>query len=460
MEKYLRSMEVLERNQQYIPGGVLSGARKVEPVISFCRARGACLWDLDGNRYIDYHAAFAPHLLGHNDPHVNQAARKVLDGELSLFGSGPTVLEGRLAELICTHAPAVERIEFLNTGSEAVLAALRLARTATGRDHVIVMQGGFNGSHNELACNVLTPLERVGRGSAPANTPTCAWVRACRRPRSDWPTWSTSTTWTRCATSASAIPSPPSSPSPCSRTWASSKPRPGYLQGLRQLADHYGFVLVFDEVKTGFRHGLGGYSRISGVQPDLVVYAKAIANGFPLAVLGGKTGLMDYFALPDPERRPPMGGTYNGHPLSLAAAIATIERLLADGGAVYRRLEHLGSRMQAGIEALLGARGIEGLVSRLGSAFSIYFMDHEPRDWHDLAAHHDFRRDVAMRRALIDAGVYFFPGGHQAVLHLGGARRRGRRLHPGSPGRRPRGGLRGLSRGRRPYRKLKSARIR
>ena len=409
MEKYLRSMEVLERNQQYIPGGVLSGARKVEPVISFCRARGAYMWDLDGNRFIDYHAAFAPHLLGHNDPHVNQAVGKVLEGEASLFGSGPTVLEGRLAELICTHAPAAERIEFLNTGSEAMLAAMRLARTATGRDHVIVMQGGFNGSHNELACNVLTPLERVGPRVSPGEYPYVRLGPGLPAAQERLAHVVNFNDLDSVRHVCERYPVAALVTEPVLQNVGVLKPLPGYLQGLRRLADHHGFLLVFDEVKTGFRHGLGGYSQVSGVQPDLVVFAKAIANGFPLAVLGGKTGLMDYFAHPDPERRPTMGGTYNGHPLSLAAAIATIERLLAAGGAVYRHLEDLGSQVQAGIEGLLQARGIEGLVSRLGSAFSIYFMDHEPRDWHDLAAHHDFPRDLGMRRAMIEAGVYFFP---------------------------------------------------
>ena len=409
MEKHLRSMEVLERNQEYIPGGVLSGARKVEPVISFSRARGAYLWDLDGNRYIDYHAAFAPHLLGHNDPYVNRAASKVLDGEISLFGSGPTVLEGRLAELICTHAPAVERVQFLNTGSEATLAALRLARTATRREHVIAMQGGFNGSHNELACNVLTPLERIGPRVCPGEYPYVPLGPGLPAAQERLAHVVNFNDLDSVRYVCERHPVAALVTEPVLQNLGVLKPRPGYLQGLRQLADHYGFVLIFDEVKTGFRHGLGGYSRISGVQPDLVVYAKAIANGFPLAVLGGKTELMDYFAHPDPDRRPSIGGTYNGHPLSLAAAIATIERLVADGGAVYRHLEDLGSQIQAGIEALLGARGVEGMVARLGSAFTTYFMDHEPRDWHDLAAHHDFQRDVAMRRALIDAGVYFFP---------------------------------------------------
>ena len=187
------------------------------------------------------------------------------------------------------------------------------------------------------------------------------------------------------------------------------KPLPGYLQGLRDLADRYGFVLIFDEVKTGFRYSVGGYSQISGVKPDLVVFAKAIANGFPISALGGKKELMDLFAHPDTSRRPLVAGTYNGHPVGLAAALATVERLLEDDGAVYRHLEELGGRIQSGIESLLRSRGIVGTVARQGSAFVLYLMDHEPQDWHDLAESHDFARDVVLRRALIERGVYFFP---------------------------------------------------
>ena len=186
MKERPRSIKVLEHNQQYIPGGVVSGVRKVEPTIAFARAQGAYLWDVDGNRYIDFHAAFAPHVLGHNDPHVNQAVTRVLEDKMSLYGTGTNALEGRLAEFICTHVPAVENVELLNTGSEANIAALRLARATTGRDHVIVMQGGFNGSHNELACNVLTPLEQLGPRVSPANTPTSAWDRASPGYRSNW----------------------------------------------------------------------------------------------------------------------------------------------------------------------------------------------------------------------------------------------------------------------------------
>jgi glutamate-1-semialdehyde 2,1-aminomutase len=141
----------------------------------------------------------------------------------------------------------------------------------------------------------------------------------------------------------------------------------------------------------------------------LAVYAKAIANGYPISALVGKRELMQLIADPNPAKRPFVAGTYNGHPIPVAAAIATIERLLAGNGEVYRKIDDLGQKIQAGIESILRATGITGIVARQGSAFCIYFMDHEPRDWHDLASHHDFARDLSMRRRMIEKGIYFFP---------------------------------------------------
>jgi glutamate-1-semialdehyde 2,1-aminomutase len=187
------------------------------------------------------------------------------------------------------------------------------------------------------------------------------------------------------------------------------KPEPGYLEGLRRLADRYGFVLIFDEVKTGFRHAIGGYASIAGVNPDLAVFGKAVANGYPLAVIGGKKELMDYFAHPDASRRVLLAGTYNAHPVPTIAAIATVERLLRNEGEVYRHAERLGERIQQGIERIVRELDLKAVVSRQGSAFCLYFMDHCPRDWHDLASHHHFQEDERMRRELIERGVYYFP---------------------------------------------------
>jgi glutamate-1-semialdehyde 2,1-aminomutase len=168
-------------------------------------------------------------------------------------------------------------------------------------------------------------------------------------------------------------------------------------------------VLIYDEVKTGFRHALGGYAALAGVRPDLVVYGKAVANGFPIAMVGGRRDYMDWFVHPDPVKRVMAAGTYNGHPVPVAASIATIERLLANDGEVYRHIEALGLQMERGLEDVIGRFGLKAVVARQGSAFVLYFMDHLPVDWHDLAAHHDFARDEELRQHAIRRGVFCFP---------------------------------------------------
>jgi glutamate-1-semialdehyde 2,1-aminomutase len=162
-------------------------------------------------------------------------------------------------------------------------------------------------------------------------------------------------------------------------------------------------------VKTGFRHAFGGYAAISGVHPDLAVYGKAIANGYPMAALGGRKEWMDYFVHADASKRALLAGTYNAHPAPVAAAIATIRKLLDEDGEVYRQTEALGSRMERGLQEAIARKSVKATVVRQGSAFCIYFMDHAPADWHDLAGHHDFAFDEAFRRRLLERGVYFFP---------------------------------------------------
>ena len=193
-------------------------------------------------------------------------------------------------------------------------------------------------------------------------------------------------------------------------------PREGYLKGLERLAERYGFIFILDEVKTGFRNGLGGYAEVAGLRPDLVIYGKALANGYPIAALAGKASLMDYFVHPDPSRRVLLAGTYNAHPVPVAAAIATIQRLSQDNGAVYRHLDALGAQLDGGVRKAVANAGLTATLVRQGSAFCLFFMDHAPVDWHDLASHHDFESDVAMRQHLIDNGIYFFPGSHQTSI--------------------------------------------
>ena len=409
MKTYPNSAAILQRNRSYIPGGVVSVNRAVQPEIVFTGGEGPWIRDAEGNRYLDYHAAFAPHFLGHNDPHVTAAVRRVVDGQGSLFGAGTTELEGHLAELMCTHIDFLDSVQLLNSGSEATYQAIRLARAFSGREHIIVMQGGYNGWHNDVACNLMTPLERVGPRRSPGEypfIPISAGIPDAHQRLVHIVNFNDleSVEWV-----CERYPIACIITEPILQNIGIVKPKPGYLRGLRDLADRLGFVLIFDEIKTGFRHALGGYASICDVKPDLALYGKALANGYPIAAIGGRKELMELFVHPDGARRVLLAGTYNAHPVPTAAAIATIERLLMKEGEVYRHVDRLGAQMEAGLTDIFHRLDMPVHVARQGSAFCIYFMDHPPTDWHDLAAHHDFQLDDTMRRALIEQGIYFFP---------------------------------------------------
>jgi len=408
MADYPKSKAILSNNSQYIPGGVVSTNRAVDPPIVFHRAKGAYMWDVDGNRYVDYHAGFGPYVLGHSDEYVNNAVRRVLDEERSLFGSGTTELEGELAQLICEAVSFVDSVQILNTGSEATYQAIRLARAATGRSHIIKPQGGYHGWHNDVACNLMTPLGLLGPRRVADEYPFVGISAGIPDEHSKLVHAVNFNDLESVEAMCRKYPIAALIAEPILQNVGVIQPRPGYLEGLRSLADKYGFVLIFDEVKTGFRHALGGYSTLCCVSPDLVVYGKAIANGYPIAVIGGRKDLMDLFVSPDPEKRVLLAGTYNGHPVPTVAAIATIERLAEDNGAIYRHLEDLGSYMQQGLEEAYRNAGIEAVVARQGSAFCTYFMGHLPLDWHDLAEHHDSALDGILRKGLLESGVYYF----------------------------------------------------
>lgn len=404
-----KTEQLLAEGAKHIAGGVVSLNRKTDINIAFVRAQGSKLYDADGNEYIDYHAAFAPYLLGHNDPHVNGAVKKAIDEGWSLMGTGTTPWEVELARLLREAVPTLDLIQIANSGSEATAHAVRLSRAYTGRDGVILMLAGYNGWHNDVARAVMPPLEVIGPRVSPGEYPflplsagmpdsVTQHIHIVNFNDLDSVEHVLKQGTVACVMTEQVLQNVGVIP-----------PQPGYLEGLRDLCDQYGALLVFDEVKTGFRSALGGYQSISGVTPDLSVFGKAVANGYPLAVIGGKAGVMGLFDDPDPSRRVLIAGTYNAHPISSAATIATLERLMADGGAVYTQLEERGAQLQQGLEDLYLEHNVEATVSRIGSAFSTYFADHVPVDWHDLAASHDFEFDRRYRRALIEKGVYHFP---------------------------------------------------
>lgn len=405
-----RSQELLARNSRSIPGGLASLNRKADPCISFARGKGSHIWDVDGNEYIDFHFGFAPYILGHNDPDVRQAVIDVVEGESSNFGAGTSEAEGELARLFLDCLPTADRVQFLNTGSEATAQAIRVARAATGRSHLIKMQGGYNGHHNSVALNLMTPPDQLGgrpvRGDAypvvPITAGTPAEELALVHPVEFNDLEAVETVAGRFPIGGLIL-------EPCLQNIGIVKPAPGYLEGLRRLADEYGFLLIFDEVKTGFRAAPGGYQEVSGVRPDLSTFGKAFANGFPIAALAGKQEFMDLAISEDPTRHVLIAGTYNCHPVPVAAAIACLKKLRDPAVNLYRRLEQLGARLQTGQEKLFAQHGVPAVVSRHGSASCIYFTEALPRNWWDIATAHDAAFDTAYRKALIERGIYHFP---------------------------------------------------
>lgn len=196
---------LLAHNSAFIPGGVSSINRIIDPPIAFAKAEGAYLWDIDGKRYVDCHAAFAPFLLGHNFTPINEAVINVLRNGESLFGAGPSRLEGHLAQLLCQNIAAVDKVCLLNTGSEATALAIRLSRAVTGRQHIIVIQGGYNGNHDEVACNVFNTLSEIGPRARQENIRCARLERAPQCSSSIWCMPSISTISNRCNIYADAI---------------------------------------------------------------------------------------------------------------------------------------------------------------------------------------------------------------------------------------------------------------
>jgi glutamate-1-semialdehyde 2,1-aminomutase len=406
-----QTTELLRRNEQWIPGGLASLNRRADPCVSFARGVGGRIWDFDGNSYVDYHFGFAPYILGHNDPDVNGAVAASLQNGLSNFGSGTTREEGELAKLFLECVPFAERVQFLNTGSEATAQAIRVARAWTGRSHVIKPQGGYNGHHNMVASNLMTSRAELGGRQVVGDEYPRVPITAGIPPEElslihavEFNDLAAVETVVRKYPVAALIMEP------VLQNIGVVPPQPGYLHGLRRLADEYGFLLVFDEVKTGFRASLGGYQALCGVAPDLSTFGKAIANGFPISALAGRRKFMDLVLSDDPARRVLLAGTYNSHPVPVAAALATLRKLADPQLRVYARLEKLGASLQAGQEEIFRRHGVRALVSRLGSASCVYFgVDRLPTNWWEVLTGHDFDLDRRYRRALLERGIYHFP---------------------------------------------------
>lgn len=393
-----RNRELFAEASAVIPGGVNTSLRRIEPPLIFTRAQGAIITDVEGHEYIDYHAAFGPVILGHNVEAVNRRVRETMQ-RLDLIGVGTTDLEIALARKICAHIPSAEKVLFCNSGSEATYQAIRLARAVTGRRKIIKFQGCYHGWHDAVALNVISPAERLGRrdplsaGSFPEvvdATLVCRFndledvERTIREHRGEI---------------AALILEPIPHNIGC------VLPKPGFLEGLRELTRQHDILLIFDEVVTGFRHHLGGYQKICGVIPDLTTLGKSMANGYPIAALCGRRELMDRFNT-HPEGDVFFAGTYNGHPLGCAAALATIEIL--ETQPVHERIFRLGERMRSGLREIVERLGIPATVAGFGSVFVLYFLEGPIESYADLLRN-DVERFLTYRRKLIERGIFELP---------------------------------------------------
>ncbi len=387
-----------ERATRVIPGGVNSGQRRVEGLeqLVIAATSGATFTDGDGKVYTDYHAAFGPPLLGHNDPDVDAAVARTAES-VGLMGVGVTQVEVELAEQLVELVPSLEQVLLTETGSEATFHAIRVSRAATGRRHVIKFQGCYHGWHDSVAMNVISPAERVG-GKDPMSQGIFPEVLdatiVCRFNDAD----DVERALEEHDVAAIIL-------EPIPHNIGCVLPKPGFLERLRELATKHGTVLIFDEVITGFRHGLGGYQAIAGVLPDLTTLGKAMGNGWPISALGGRSELMEMFST-TPGRPALFAGTFNGHPPTAAAALATIRKLCAEP--VHEHVFRLGERAREGLRELYERLGVAAVVAGFGSVFVTYFLEGPVESYDDLLRN-DIGLFVGYRRKQMEHGIFELP---------------------------------------------------
>jgi glutamate-1-semialdehyde 2,1-aminomutase len=392
-----RSRGIVDEAKRYVPGGVQSSIRGFDPVLSFDRSAGPRIWDADGHEYIDYHAAFGAVLLGHRNAVVHSRVAQSLD-QIDLVGTGVTPQEFELCRLIVEHVPSAEQVLLTNSGSEATYHAIRLARAVTGRTKIVKLQGSYHGWHDAVALNT-GPTAREGE-----RQPASAGILDSTVGHTLVGVFNDPTSVERLLDAhrgdvAAVIVEPVQHGIGC------ILPRAGFLQTMRELTQVHGAILIFDEVITGFRHGLGGFQAIAGVTPDLTTLGKAMGNGFPISALAGRRELMEQF---DTFHAGSVffAGTFNGHPASAAAAAATIDELARPRA--YERLFQLGDRMRRGLEEIGKGLPFPTCVAGYGSVYILHFAEEAPASTRDLAGH-DAERFIRYRQELIKRGVFETP---------------------------------------------------
>lgn len=369
------SKQLFEKSQQFIPGGVNSPVRAFGSVgghpIFFQSAKGSVLTDVDGNKYIDYISSWGPMILGHADEDVIQAIQETATKSTS-FGA-PTGLELELAQLICTHVPNIDTIRMVNSGTEACMSAIRVARGYTGRDKIIKFEGCYHGHADSFLIKAGSGLATLGMPSSPGVTKgtakdtltaiynNIASVEELIHDNKD--------------EIAAIIVEPVAGNMGC------ITPENGFLEQLRSICDQEGILLIFDEVMTGFRLSFGGAQERLGVDADLCTYGKVIGGGLPVGAYGGKQEFMDYVAPVGPVYQ---AGTLSGNPLAMASGLATLNKI-KNNSDFYLQINAKTERLKRGVNKALVQKNIPFRINNIGSMISVHFTEEAVIDYNSAA---------------------------------------------------------------------------
>jgi len=397
-----RSEELFRLAQKHIPGGVNSPVRAFKAVGGTPRfverAEGAYFWDADSQRYIDYVQSWGPMILGHSYPPVTDAVIEAARHGLS-FGA-PTARETELADLLCERVPNMDMVRLVNSGTEATMSAIRLARAFTGRDKIVKFEGCYHGHSDSL-------LIKAGSGALTFGVPSSPGVPSALAEHTMTLTYNDPEQVREVFRElggeiACIIVEPVAGNMNC------IPPVPGFLETLREVCDESGAVLIFDEVMTGFRVGPQGAAGVYGITPDLVTLGKIIGGGLPMGAFGGRHELMQHLSPVGPVYQ---AGTLSGNPMAVTAGLATLQRL-ADGP-VYPTLAARTEQLCTGLQAAADAAGVAFTTTRLGSMFGLFFGAGPIRGYADARAC-DGARFNRFFHAMLARGVYLAPSAFEA----------------------------------------------
>jgi len=398
------SLELFDRAVNLIPGGVNSPVRACKSVgaepIFIDRAEGCLIFDADGNRYIDYIGSWGPLILGHRHPAVMDAIVSVLERGTS-FGA-PIDLEVQLAEMVIEAVPSVEMVRMVNSGTEATMSAVRLARGATQRDIVIKFDGCYHGHADTLLVAAGSGVATLGIPGSPG-IPESIARHTLSLPYNDIECLKE--VMKKQGDSVACIVV-----EPIAGNMGLVPPEKGFLETLRELADRFGAILIFDEVMTGFRVAYGGAQDLFGVYPDLTCFGKIIGGGLPVGAYGGKLDLMSKVA---PQGSVYQAGTLSGNPVAMAAGIATLEQLQKDD--VYGALDEKADRLLSGLEQAAKKAAIPVQAKRVGSMLGFFFNEKEVKNFDD-AKTCDLDRFSAFYNGLRQKGIYIAPSQFEVLF--------------------------------------------